>query len=136
MKALRWLRNGLLSTIIFWMQTVAFEQYEWTNTNNDYLDRVGEWIFLSSNLSKQLVFTYDHIVENALRNDADLDLQSWIALGQFHGSLNKPEYAFHCYEIAHLMDYRKVKTNSDLQFETNKTTEIGAPKSQPSIQDE
>jgi hypothetical protein len=37
-----------------------------------------------------------------------------------NGALNLPEFSYHCYYMGHLKHHKKIKTNSDLKFETNK----------------
>lgn len=40
-------------------------------------------------------------------------------LGMLCAEGGKPEFSFHCYEILHLRNHSKFRTNSDLLIETN-----------------
>ena len=48
-----------------------------------------------------------------------LDILDWLIIGQHFAKNQEDESSFQAYYIAHLMDYDKIGTNSDLKFETN-----------------
>jgi hypothetical protein len=47
------------------------------------------------------------------------DLLDWLMLGQNFAKNQEEETAFAAFYIAHLMDHERIRTNSQLRFETN-----------------
>jgi hypothetical protein len=47
------------------------------------------------------------------------DVLDWLMLGQHFARTQEDEIAFQSYYMAHLMDHERIRTNSQLKFETN-----------------
>ena len=48
-----------------------------------------------------------------------LDTLDWLMLGQHFAKNQEEEAAFQAYYMAHLLDHERIRTNSELRFETN-----------------
>jgi hypothetical protein len=48
----------------------------------------------------------------------NVDILDWLVAGNHCAKNADEEIAFQCYYIAHLMDHQKIRTNSEMQFET------------------
>lgn len=48
----------------------------------------------------------------AHQNKGKLDSLSWSTLGVEYASILEEEIAFECFHMAHLLDHKKLKTNS------------------------
>ena len=46
------------------------------------------------------------------------DALEWLVIGQRLAEVGIAEYAYHCFYMAHLLNPRLIKTNSELAFDT------------------
>ncbi|KAL4442827.1 hypothetical protein ABPG74_010716 [Tetrahymena malaccensis] len=64
-------------------------------------------------------FATEKILDEALNKTEKLDDIFLTQLGLLCTENGKPEFAFQCYQILHMRNHTKFRTNSDLQIETN-----------------
>ena len=85
---------------------------QWRN-----VDYVADFLFPANDIGKRFPEAFDRILNDALSKEG-MDTLEWIAMGQRFAEVGLAEYAYHCYYMAHLMNPRYIKTNSELQFDT------------------
>ena len=51
---------------------------------------------------------------DGLEKEGNVDIIEWIMLGNHAAKNSEEETAFQCFELAHLMDHKRVRTNADL----------------------
>ncbi|EWS72768.1 hypothetical protein TTHERM_000502289 (macronuclear) [Tetrahymena thermophila SB210] len=82
------------------------------------LDTVVDYLQSAQEPELRNNYSTDKILEEALRTDK-LDDIFLTQLGLLCTENGKPEFAFQCYQILHMRNHTKFRTNSDLQIETN-----------------
>ena len=58
------------------------------------------------------------MLAEAIENKGNLDILDWLVLAAHYANAGEEEIAFQAYYMAHLLDHQKIKTNSELQFDT------------------
>ncbi len=46
------------------------------------------------------------------------DVLDWLVLGKHYSKNGDEEIAFQCYQMAHMLEHTKIRTNSELAFTT------------------
>ncbi|CDW79844.1 solute carrier family member 5 [Stylonychia lemnae] len=59
------------------------------------------------------------ILNDSMQSDGKLDNLDWLLLGQHFSKNAEEEMAFQVYQMVHLKDHQRFRTNSELKFETN-----------------
>lgn len=54
-----------------------------------------------------------------LNSDNKLAVLDWLLLGRHFAGINEDEVSFQAYYMAHLKDHQRIRTNSELKFETS-----------------
>eukprot|EP00347_Sterkiella_histriomuscorum_P006682 403351837 len=76
---------------------------------------------LGGDENQKNILQMENLLFSAFEKDGKLDTLDWLMVGQHFAKNMEEEIAFQAYQIAHLKDHQKIKTNSELQFETNQT---------------
>lgn len=58
------------------------------------------------------------MIKDTLDKQGNLDVLDWLLLGTHYSKNLEEEMAFQAYYMAHLLDHQKIRTNSELQFDT------------------
>ena len=114
-------KYGVLERI--WWIDVFLKLYHKLHVDDNTRMMLG--LFVTNNHAQ--LATKHRLIEEGIEKGG-LDQISWITLGLINK--DEPELAYHAFYIAHLNDHKKVKANSDLQFDL--TDEEGKTKSDKS----
>ena len=61
---------------------------------------------------------HNTLMSEVLDKNGKLDVLDWLILGVHYSKAGEEEVAFQCFYQAHLLDYDKIETNSNLKFDT------------------
>lgn len=85
--------------------------YRWFHAHDKYMNYVNR----TSDKHYLLERTIDKMINEQLEK-GELDILGWISLGTYHKGKENMELAYSNYYMAHLLDHKIIKTNSEMEF--------------------
>ena len=82
------------------------------------VDYIADFVIPANDVATRFPQAYDRVLSESMAKEG-MDTLEWISMGQRFSEIGLAEYAYHCYYMAHLLNPQYIKTNSDLQFDTN-----------------
>lgn len=88
----------------------------WIEPSN--IDFIADPLAFGSSVDSRFLQAYDRILSDHISKEG-MNTLEWLSIGQRFAEGGLAEYAFHSFYMAHLLNPRLIKTNSDLQFDTS-----------------
>jgi hypothetical protein len=82
------------------------------------VDLVGTFINKTNKFNDRYLEAHDKLLRDHISKEG-MNILGWLAIGQRFAEANLPEFAYHSFYMAHLLNHKLIKTNSELKFDTS-----------------